>query len=200
MYMLKIANRLTGLLSTWTEYEAALKVAIPATERLKSLGCDTISEYTNMLIYIGCAESRLGLSEDKTDDCLEEAYRAHINNIRKHPYAISYRDAIVGVINISYNYLEAADYENARLWLERMKQLIDGYEKQADARPDYTEKQRARYNIYLARALEGWGARTKPPRPIGCSRRQNTLGRQRARCWPATICGWQDVGRMLPTT
>ena len=32
-----IANRLTGLLSTWTEYEAALKVAIPATERLKSL-------------------------------------------------------------------------------------------------------------------------------------------------------------------
>ena len=152
-----IANRLTGLLSTWTEYEAALKVAIPATERLKSLGCDTISEYTNMLIYIGCAESRLGLSEDKTDDCLEEAYRAHINNIRKHPYAISYRDAIVGVINISYNYLEAADYENARLWLERMKQLIDGYEKQADARPDYTEKQRARYNIYLARALEGLG-------------------------------------------
>ena len=154
-----IANRLTGLLSTWTEYEAALKVAIPATERLKSLGCDTISEYTNMLIYIGCAESRLGLSEDKTDDCLEEAYRAHINNIRKHPYAISYRDAIVGVTNISYNYLETADYEKARLWLEHLKQLIDGYEKQADVRPDYTDKQRARYNIYLARALEGLGRR-----------------------------------------
>ena len=154
-----IANRLTGLLSTWTEYEAALKVAIPATERLKSLGCDTISEYTNMLIYIGCAESRLGLSEDKTDDCLEEAYRAHINNIRKRPYAISYRDAIVGVTNISYNYLETADYEKARLWLEHLKQLIDGYEKQADARPDYTDKQRARYNIYLARALEGLGRR-----------------------------------------
>ena len=152
-----ITNRLTGLLSTWTEFEAALKVAVPATERLKSLGCDTTSEYTNMLIYIGCAKSRLGLSEDKTDNSMEEAYRAHINNIRKHPNAISYRDAIVGVINISYNYLEAADYENARLWLERMKQLIDGYEKQADARPDYTEKQRARYNIYLARALEGLG-------------------------------------------
>ena len=84
-----ITNRLTGLLSTWTEFEAALKVAVPATERLKSLGCDTTSEYTNMLIYIGCAKSRLGLSEDKTDDCLEEAYRAHINNIRKHPYAIT---------------------------------------------------------------------------------------------------------------
>ena len=68
-----IANRLTGLLSTWTEYEAALKVAIPATERLKSLGRDTTSEYTNMLIYIGCSQSRLGLSDDKTDNRLEGA-------------------------------------------------------------------------------------------------------------------------------
>ena len=152
-----ITNRLTGLLSTWTEYEAALKVAIPATERLKNLGRDTTSEYNNMLIYIGCCQSRFGLSEDNTNKSLEEAYHAHINYIKNHPNAFSYRDAIVGVINISYNYLEIGDYEKARLWLARMSQLIDGYEKQADARPDYAEKQRARYDIYLARALEGVG-------------------------------------------
>ena len=152
-----ITNRLTGLLSTWTEFEAALKVAIPATERLKSLGRDTTSEYTNMLIFIGCCQSRLGLSDVKTNRSLEEAYSAHLDNIKRHQNAISYRDAIVGVINIGYNYLEIADYEKARLWLERMRQLIDGYEKQADARPDYAEKQRARYAIYLARALEGLG-------------------------------------------
>ena len=110
-----------------------------------------------MLIYIGCSQSRLGLSDDKTDNRLEEAYSAHIYNIHKHPNAISFRDAIVGVINISYNYLEIADYKKAVLWLERLNQLIDGYEKQADARPDYSNKQRARYNIYLARALEGMG-------------------------------------------
>ena len=152
-----ITNRLTGLLTTWTEYEAALKVAIPATERLKSLGRDTTSEYTNMLIYIGCCRSRLGLSDKNTFNSLEEAYGAHLNNIKHHPNAISYRDAIVGVINICYNYLEIGDYENARVWLERMKQLIDGYEKQADMRPDYAEKQQARYDIYMARALEGLG-------------------------------------------
>ena len=152
-----IANRLTGLLTTWTEYESALEVAVPATERLKSLGRDTTSEYTNMLIYIGCCQSHFGLSEDKTNKNFEEAYRAHLNNIKKHPNAISYRDAIVGIINISYNYLEVDDYGRAKLWLGRMSQLIDGYEKQADARPDYTGKQRARYEIYLARALEGLG-------------------------------------------
>ena len=152
-----ITNRLTGLLTTWTEYEAALKVAIPATERLKSLGRDTTSEYTNMLIYIGCCRSRLGLSDKNTLNSLEEAYRAHLDNIKHHPNAISYRDAIVGVINICYNYLEIGDYENAQVWLERTKQLIDGYEKQADMRPDYAEKQQARYDIYMARALEGLG-------------------------------------------
>ena len=152
-----ITNRLTGLLTTWTEYEAALKVAIPATERLKSLGRDTTSEYTNMLIYIGCCRSRLGLSDKNTLNSLEEAYRAHLDNIKHHPNAISYRDAIVGVVNICYNYLEIGDYENAQVWLERMKQLIDGYEKQADMRPDYAEKQQARYDIYMARALEGLG-------------------------------------------
>ena len=152
-----ITNRLTGLFSTWTEYEAALKVAIPATERLKSLGCDTTSEYTNMLIYIGCSQSRFGLDETMTSKNMEDGYRSHLNIIKKHQNAVSYRDAIVGVTNISYNYLEIADYEKAKLWLDRLKQLIDGYEKQADARPDYTERQRARYIIYLARALEGLG-------------------------------------------
>ena len=152
-----ITNRLTGLLTTWTEYEAALKVAIPATERLKSLGRDTTSEYTNMLIYIGCCRSRLGLSDKNTFNSLEEAYRAHLDNIKHHPNAISYRDAIVGVINICYNYLEIGDYKKAHAWLERMKRLIDGYEKQADMRPDYAEKQQARYDIYMARALEGLG-------------------------------------------
>ena len=152
-----IANRLTGLLSTWTEYEAALKVAIPATERLKSLGRDTTSEYANMLIYIGCSQSHFGLDETMTSKNMEDGYRSHLNIIKKHQNAVSYRDAIVGVTNISYNYLEIADYEKAKLWLDRLKQLIDGYEKLADARPDYTERQRARYNIYLARALEGLG-------------------------------------------
>ena len=152
-----ITNRLTGLFSTWTEYEAALKVAIPATERLKSLGRDTTSEYTNMLIYIGCCQSHFGLDETMTSKNMEDGYRSHLNIIKKHQNAVSYRDAIVGVTNISYNYLEIADYEKAKLWLDRLKQLIDGYEKQADARPDYTERQRARYNIYLARALEGLG-------------------------------------------
>ena len=152
-----IAQRLTGLKCVWGEYEAALKIAQPVVERLEKLGRDTTSEYNNMLIYIGCCQSRFGLSKEKTNKSLEEAYNAQLDNIKKHTHAISYRDAIVGVINIIYNYQEIADYEKAELWLERMRQLIEGYEKQADERPDYAEKQWARYYIYHAITLEGLG-------------------------------------------
>lgn len=152
-----INNRLTGLLSTWGEYEAALKVAVSAVERLKSLKCDTTSEYTNMLIYIGCCQTRFGLDENKANEKLEEGYRAHLDNIKKHPYATSYRDAIIGVINISYTFMEMGGYEQAIVWLDRYNKLIGEYREQKDAKTDYADKQEARYHIYRARAFEGLG-------------------------------------------
>ena len=144
-------------MNTWGEYESALKVAIPATERLKSLGCDTTSEYTNLLIYIGCCQSRFGLGEEDTNKHMEEGYQSHLSLIQRHPYATTYRDAIIGVINICYTLMEVEDYEKATVWLDRLAELISKYEKQEDAKPDYAEKQWARYYIYLARALEGLG-------------------------------------------
>ncbi len=152
-----IANRLTGLLNTWAEYEAVLKVAVPAVERLRSLNCDTTSEYTNMLIYIGCCQTRFGLGENKANEKLEEGYRAHLNNLKKHPYATNYRDAIIGVINISYTLMEMGDYDQAIVWLDRFNKLIKGYMEQEDAQKNYADKQWARYKIYCARALEGLG-------------------------------------------
>lgn len=152
-----ISNRLTGLLSTWGEYEAALKVAVSAVERLRSLKCDTTSEYTNMLIYIGCCQARFGLNENQINEKMEEGYRAHLSYIEKHPYAVFYRDAIIGVINICYTLLDIGDYEQAIPWLDRFGKLIDGYLEQEDAQTDYADKQRARYHIYRARALEGLG-------------------------------------------
>ena len=152
-----IANRLTGLLNTWAEYEAVLKVAVPAVERLRSLNCDTTSEYTNMLIYIGCCQTRFGLGENKANEKLEEGYRAHLNNLKKHPNATNYRDAIIGVINISYTLMEMGDYDQAIVWLDRFNKLIEGYMEQEDAQRDYADKQWARYKIYCARALEGLG-------------------------------------------
>ncbi len=152
-----IANRLTGLKSLWGEYEAALKIAQPVVERLEKLGCDTTSEYTNLLIYMGCCQIHFGISEEKTDSDMERAYQLHLNQIKHYPWATTHRDAIVGVINIGYQYLDIHHYEKSLIWLDRLAELIKGYEKTEEARPDYAEKQWARYYIYRATALAGLG-------------------------------------------
>ena len=152
-----IAQRLTSLKCVWGEYGAALKIAQPAIERLEELGRDTTSEYTNLLIYEGCCQSRFGINEAKTCENLARGYRLHLDLIQRHPYTTTYRDAIIGVINICYNFLDIHDYEKAFVWAERMAELIRGYEQTQDARPDYAEKQWARYFIYRAIALEGLG-------------------------------------------
>lgn len=150
-----IAHRLAGLNYLWGEYEDALKIAEPALERLEKLGCDTTSEYANLLIYAGCCQSRHGISETATYQSLERAYQYHLDYIKRHNYATSYRDAIIGVISISYNFIEMREYAKTLIWLDRMGELIRGYEHSKDARPDYAVKQWARYYIYRAIALEG---------------------------------------------
>ena len=152
-----IASRLTGLKCTWGEYEAGLKVAIPALEHLKKHDASMTSNYINLLIYQGCCQSRFGLSEEATNKSLEEAYQAHLSNMEKNPNAIAYRDAFVGVINICYNFLEIHDYKKAMYWIDRYDKLLEAYDQLPDARADYADKQRARYFVYRATALEGVG-------------------------------------------
>ena len=156
-----IASRLTGLKCTWGEYEAGLKVAIPALEHLKKHDASMTSDYINLLIYQGCCQSRFGLSEEATNKSLEEAYQAHLDNMEKNPNAIAYRDAFVGVINICYNFLELHDYKKAMYWIDRYDKLLEAYDKLSDARPDYADKQRARYFVYRATALEGVGRKAE---------------------------------------
>ena len=156
-----IASRLTGLKCTWGEYEAGLKVAIPALEHLKKHDASMTSDYINLLIYQGCCQSRFGLSEEATNKSLEEAYQAHLDNMEMNPNAIAYRDAFVGVINICYNFLEIHDYKKAMYWIDRYNKLLEAYDKLPDARPDYADKQRARYFVYRATALEGVGRKAE---------------------------------------
>ena len=156
-----IASRLTGLKCTWGEYETGLKVAVPALEHLKKYDAKMTSDYINLLIYQGCCQSRFGLSEDDTNNSLEEAYQAHLDNMEKNQNAIAYRDAFVGVINICYNFLEIHDYKKAMYWIDRFGKLLEAYDKLPDARLEYADKQRARYYVYRATALEGVGRKAE---------------------------------------
>lgn len=153
----EIASRLTGLRCTIGDYEAAMKVAVKATEKLAAAGADTTSNFTNLLIYIGCCQSRFGLKSNDTYESLEQAYQRHLQNIANRQTPDAYKDAIVGVVNVCYNFLEIRNYALALRWAERYDDLVTQFEATGLARTDYTERQRARCQAYRATALEGLG-------------------------------------------
>ena len=152
-----IVQRLTGLLNVWGEYEEAQKIVLPAIEQLEELDCDSTSDYANLLIYEGCYQSRFDISEAKADEYLEQGYRLHLDLIQRHPYYMYYRDAIIGLGIVCNTYSDIHRYGKAYIWTERLAELVRGYEKVPDGRPDYAEKQWSRYYINSAIALEGLG-------------------------------------------
>lgn len=157
----KSASRLANLLSVRGDYENALKIAIPAAQRLEELECDSISDYVNLLIYIGCCQAGLGYSGESTFDGFERAYKIHLDNIEKEHTDEAYKNAIAGLINIAYACNQTKNYKAALVWIAHFGELLNEYEQRPSTDGDYVDKQVARFDIYKAIALEGLGEKEK---------------------------------------
>ena len=103
-YYAKSANRLAGILLLKGEYEATMKVAIPAMEMMKEAKLDESSDYTYLLVTLGCCQLKL---EKPTEAAVnfDQAYLRYSQMTTKDPTASQYTSAIVGVITITDNYL-----------------------------------------------------------------------------------------------
>ena len=153
----KTASRLANLLSVKGDYKGALKIALPAAQRLEEQQCDTTSDYVNLLIYIGCCQESTGNNESDADDLFKRAYQKHKENISKTHSDAAYKDAIAGLINIAYFYNHIQKYQSALTWTGHFGEMLNEYEQHSDANAEYIDKQLARFDIYQAIALERLG-------------------------------------------
>ena len=153
----KSASRLANLLTIKGDYKGTLQMAVPATERLSELKCDTTSDYVNLLIYVGCCQAALGDSKEASDNTFRLALRKHLENIKRNHSDASYKDAIAGLINVAYYCVKVERYEEALLYTSNFCDLLAEYEQHPDVDADYIDKQVGRYTIYKAQALEGIG-------------------------------------------
>mgnify|MGYP002621992686 CR=1 FL=1 len=151
----KSASRLANVLSVRGDYESTLKAAEPVVKRLETLGCDTTSDYTNLLIFVGCCKTRFGLPDSTANRYYDQALDMHEDFINRNHSDEAYKNAIAGVINIAYNCNGTSHYEDALRWTDRFGKLISEYEMRQGQNTDYIDKQWARYDIYRAIALEG---------------------------------------------
>ena len=153
----KSASHLANVLGMRGEYDAVLNMAEPVVKRLEELKCDTMSDYTNLLLIMGLCQSRFGLSKDAANESYERAYQKHMKNIDDNRSDVAYKNAIAGVVNIAFNYNETQEYREALIWIDRYAELIRQYEQRNAADPLYVDRQWARYDIYRAIALDGQG-------------------------------------------
>jgi len=153
----KTASRLANLLSVRGDYKGALKIAMPAAQRLEELKCDTTSDYVNLLIYIGCCQATIGNGDSDAEEIFKRAYQKHKDNINKTHSDEAYKDAIAGLINIAYFCNYSKNYQAALKWTGYFGEMLNEYEQHSDTNAEYIDKQLARFNIYQAIALEGLG-------------------------------------------
>ena len=157
----KSASHLANVLGSRGEYSAVLDMGGPVVKRLEELKCDTMSDYTNLLLIMGLCQTRFGLSADAANDNYERAYQTHMKNLEEHRSDEAYKNAIAGVVNIAYNCNETQNYREAVTWVDRYAELIRQYELRNDVDPAYVDRQWARYDIYRAIALDGLGKKNE---------------------------------------
>lgn len=155
-YYAKSANRLAGILLLKGEYEATMKVAIPAMEMMEEAKLDESSDYTYLLVTVGCCQLKL---EKPTEAAVnfDQAYLRYSQMTIKDPTASQYTSAIVGVITITDNYLLQKRFTEAFYWVSHLEELLNQYQMLPDAEQTFFDKQKTRLNLYRATALEGLG-------------------------------------------
>ena len=156
-YYAKTASRLANLLNLKGDYDGSLKEAIAAAEKLEELGCDTTTDYINLLVFIGCGQARFPRMEDATKKSFRRAFSKHIDHINASPTEESYKGAIAGVVNMAYSSNATHLYDEGLYWCERYSELVNQYEGAFGDDETYLDKQRARANIYRATALANLG-------------------------------------------
>ena len=125
------ASYLTGLYVRYLNFTSAMKIVKPALEHLDRNHFTSSSDYTNLLIFAGCCEAHYNVNDSVVSAHFERAYHLHMDHIRANPSKETYRDAVVGFINIAYGWLSEKRYAQGLVW--------------------------ARYKIFSAFGLEGIG-------------------------------------------
>ena len=157
VYYAKSASYLSSMYCRYGEFAKTLLTSLPAVKRLDQLACDTTSDYTNLIIFTGCAKAHFDKKDTVAITMFEHAYERHNKNIRTKATKEAYHDAVAGLINIAYGWNTEGEYEKALLWTDRFGQYVAEYGKRFGDDEKYIDKQWGRYKVFRAIALTGLG-------------------------------------------
>ena len=155
-YYAKSANRLSGALLLKGEYEATMKVAAPALDKMRKEEYRDNSDFAYLLAAVGCCQLKSGSPKDAAEN-FEKSMEVFRKVVDAAPTKANFTTAIVAVITITDNYLQLKRYQEAYSWTEKYRELLDTYKQLPNPDPGFIDKQRGRLDIYYASVLQGSG-------------------------------------------
>ena len=153
-YYSKSANRLAGLLYIKFDYEATMRVAMPAIQLLNEKQYTQNTDYANLQTFIGNCQLKLGNAKDAALS-YNEAYQCYLQVIDADDDITNYTSSIVGIITITDAYIQTHHYQDAFEWIDRFDSMLLRYRQHPMADDAYLDKQSARLNLDKACALLG---------------------------------------------
>ena len=151
----KSARRLAELSARKGDYEEALRVALPAVERLKEWGGYSPKDLAILFYTIGCCQLNLGRTKEAANN-YADAYRQYTQQIASSPTVHEINDAIVGTDNMALDYIKVHDFGSAYQWALRADSFIQRrYAESPDYHPELLDEYQARITLHLAIALQG---------------------------------------------
>ena len=149
-YYSRSARTLAQMYSVKNDYEATLRVATPAVEKLEGNAKAQSRDLAVLYYTIGSAEMYLGNEKD-AEKSYENAYWHYNNSIsKKDTNGSRIRSAITGINNITVACLNTQHYKEGKKWNDRTDSVLYVYRLRPDADSEFCDHYRARIRLFNA--------------------------------------------------
>ena len=149
-YYSRSARTLAQMYSVKNDYEATLRVATPAVQKLEGNAKAQSRDLAVLYYTIGSAEMYLGNEKD-AEKSYENAYWHYKNSIsKKDTNGSRIRSAITGVNNITVACLNTQHYKEGKKWNDRTDSILYVYRLRPDADAEFCDHYRARIRLFNA--------------------------------------------------
>lgn len=156
-YYNKSVRRLAELLVRRGEYEEALRVAMPAIDRLRSSEDYSEKDMAILLNTIGCCQLNLGRLTEAAQN-YESARQRLLELAAKDPSHRNLDDAIMAVDDIALSYINTHHYSEAQQWTAVTDSLMTvRLQNVTEDRRKLVEEYRGRVALHRMLVLQGMG-------------------------------------------
>ncbi|MBO4340903.1 MAG: HAMP domain-containing histidine kinase [Bacteroidales bacterium] len=158
----RAANRLSDVMLGRGDYEAAMRIALPAIEKLRKNNETQYRDYGYLLVTVGCCELN-NRNNDLAATYFDESYKLYMLLIEDNSidggstHEDNLKSAVAGFTTIARHYLDNKLYSDALTWVNRLEYVLEDYKRQPETTQESIDRRQTLAWIFRASALEGMG-------------------------------------------